>query len=116
MRIVQGEYLGDNSEKLSVIVNYTNDRNKSDKVVFRVIYNFSTERVELIVVYQAKTSTTMNETVLKFISRYDWQIDFDTEIVSYVQYRADSLGLFLQLMLEEVGGLPLPQKCSTFAS
>ena len=105
MEIVKGKYLGDNSEKLSVLVKHTNNKNRRDKVVFRIIYNFSTERVESIVVHQAKTSTTMNEAVLKFIMQYDWTVDFDTEIVSQVQYRADSLGLFLQLMLEEVGGL-----------
>ena len=105
MGIIFGEYSGDNSERLTVIVTHTNDKCRSDKVVFRVVYNFSTERVELIVVHQAKTSTTMNEAVLKFIRQYDWKVDFETEIVSRVQYRADSLGLFLQLMTEEFGGL-----------
>ena len=100
MKIINGEYIGDNSEKLSLLVVHTNDKNRSDKVKFRIVYNFSTERIELIKLYQGKISTTINESILKFIQQFDWGFDFETEIVSNVQYTANSLGLYLQLTLK----------------
>ena len=105
MKITNDKYFGESNEKLSLTIQYVNDKNKKDRVRFDILYNFAEERVEEIRVVQAYSSMTLKGVVDKFLSQHDWETDDRTDILSdspYVTDKSDSLGLYLKYKFVEL--------------
>ena len=62
MKIVFGEYIGEDNSQLRLVVSHKERNDASSSVKFSVVYDFSTEEVVEIKVYKAK----------KLLWEHDW--------------------------------------------
>lgn len=72
MKIVFGEYIGEDSRQLRLIVSHKERNDASSSVKFSVVYDFSTEEVVEINVYKASTRRDLLRGVKKLLWEHDW--------------------------------------------
>lgn len=72
MKIVFGEYIGEDSRQLRLVVSHKERNDASSSVKFSVVYNFASEEVEEIRVLKADTHMNLIRGVKKILSEHDW--------------------------------------------
>ena len=72
MKIIFGEYIGEDSRQLRLVVSHKERNDASSSVKFSVVYDFSTEEVIEINVYKASTRRDLLRGVKKLLWEHDW--------------------------------------------
>lgn len=80
MIIKSGEYIGEDCHSIRIIVMHNEGHRESIRV--DIVFNFITERVETISVYNAKRLSDLKGVVRKVLYKHDWTADVNTEIIS----------------------------------
>ena len=92
MRLVSLEYIGEDCERVQVVVAHNKDKNETK---FKLIFNFQTEVLEDVKIYKAPSLCELKDVLHRILLQLDWEkYTLDTLI------RTDSSNL--QPMIEEL--------------